>query len=175
MSRLTSEGLVVAEPQRGFRVAPISVEELNDVTAVRIQLEELCLERAIAGGDVGWEAHLVAAFHRLSRTAEREPGDPQRMNEEWSAAHSAYHEALVSACDSRWLLRLRSFLYAQSERYRRLSVPLVEVARDLNREHKDIADAVLARDAARAKVLMAEHLRMTANVLLEQTWPANAS
>ena len=63
LSRLTSEGLVVAEPQRGFRVAPISVEELNDVTTVRIQLEELCLDRAIAVGNVGWEAHLVAAYH----------------------------------------------------------------------------------------------------------------
>ena len=53
--------------------------------------------------------------------------------------------------------------------------PLAEVARDLNREHKDIVDAVLARDAALAKALMAEHLRLTASVLLEQTWPPNAS
>ncbi len=174
LARLTSEELVVAAPQRGFRVAPISADELRDLTAVRAQIEGLCLERALAVGDVGWESQLVAAFHRLSRTAEREPEDPERMGEAWSAAHAAYHEALVAACDSPWLLRLRAILYAQSERYRRLSVPLAEVARDLGREHQDLMEAALARDAARTKTLMAQHIELTTRVLLEQSWPAAA-
>ena len=175
LSRLTSEGLVVAEPQRGFRVAPISAEELRDLTEVRAQIESLCLERTIALGDVGWESNLVAAFHRLSRTPERQPGDPQRMNEAWSAAHAAYHAALVSAGDSPWLLRLRAMLYAQTERYRRLSVPVAEVARDLNREHQEIMQAALARDAARAKELMTQHLELTTYVLLKQPWLTEAA
>ena len=174
LARLTSEELVVAEPQRGFRVAPISADELRDLTSVRAQIEGLCLERAIAVGDVGWESQLVAAFHRLSRTPEREPDDPERMGEAWSAAHAAYHEALVGACDSPWLLRLRASLYAQSERYRRLSVPLAERARNLNREHQDLMEAALARDAGRTKALMAQHVELTTRVLLEQSWPAAA-
>ena len=141
---------------------------------MRAQIEGLCLERAAAVGDVGWESQLVAAFHRLSRTAEREPEDPERMGEAWSAAHAAYHEALVAACDSPWLLRLRATLYAQSERYRRLSVPLAEVARDLGREHQDLMEAALARDATRTKTLMAQHIELTTRVLLEQSWPAGA-
>lgn len=174
LSRLTSEGLVVAEPQRGFRVAPISADELRDLTGVRARIEGMCLERAIAVGDVGWESRLVAASHRLSRTPEREAGDPQRMNEEWSAAHAAYHEALVAACDSPWLLRLRGILYAQSERYRRLSVPLAGVARDLDREHREIMEAALARDAGRAEALMTEHIEPTTRVLLGRSWPDDA-
>ena len=174
LSRLTSEGLVVAEPQRGFRVAPISADELRDLTGVRTHIEGMCLERAIAAGDVNWESQLVAALHRLSRTPERQPGDPERMNEAWSAAHAAFHEALVAACDSPWLLRLRATLYAQSERYRRLSVPLAEVARDLNREHREIMEAVLARDAARAKEQMTKHLDLTTRVLLAQRRLADA-
>jgi DNA-binding GntR family transcriptional regulator len=173
LSRLTSEGLVVAEPQRGFRAAPISNEELQDLTSVRSQIEGLCLDRAIAVGDVGWESQLVAAFHCLSRTPEREPSDTQRMNEAWSAAHSAFHEALVAACDSPWLLRLRVILYAQTERYRRLSVPLAEISRDLNGEHHGIMQATLNRDAARAKELLTQHIETTTRVLLEQSWAAN--
>ena len=175
LSRLTSEGLVVAEPQRGFHVAPISAAELRDLTDVRAQIEGLCLERAVAAGDVGWEAQLVAAFHRLSRTPEREPDDPQRMSEAWSAAHGAFHAALVRGCDSPWLLRLRETLYAQSERYRRLSVPMAGRVRDLGREHRAIMDAVLARDAGQAKALMAQHLDRTTRVLLEQSWPAGTA
>lgn len=173
LSRLTSEGLVIAEPQRGFRAAPISAAELRDLTGVRAQIEGLCLERAIVAGDVGWEAGLVATFHRLSRTPERETGDEQRMSEAWSVAHCAFHSALVSGCDSPWLLRLRETLYAQSERYRRLSVPMGGTARNLRQEHQEIMDAALARDAGRAKALMAEHLELTTALLLQRSWPAD--
>lgn len=174
LSRLTSEGLVVAEPQRGFHVAPVSAAELQDLTGVRAEIEGLCLERAIAAGDVSWEAQLVAAFHRLSRTPEREASDPERMSEAWSAAHGAFHAALVGGCDSLWLLRLRETLYVQSERYRRLSVPVAVTARDLGREHQDIMDAALARDAGRARALMTQHLERTTAVLLQRPWAAEA-
>ena len=170
LARLTSEGLVVAEPQRGFRVAPISAAELRDLTEVRGEIEGMCLERAIAAGDLGWESDLLAAFHRLSRTPERPPEDLQRLSEAWSAAHGAYHKALVAACGSPCLLRLRSILYAQTERYRRLSVPLAEADRDLNGEHQEIMHAALARDAARARALMKQHLELTTRVLLKQSW-----
>src|ERR1700683_2974942 len=75
LSRLTSEGLVVAEPQRGFRVAPISAADLVDLTMVRVEIDTLCLKRAIACGDVDWEARLIAAAHLLARTPELEPED----------------------------------------------------------------------------------------------------
>src|SRR5215813_14549467 len=73
LSRLTSDGLVVAEPQRGFRAAPISPEDLRDLTMVRIEIDTLCLRQAVARGDVDWEARLVAAYHRLSRTPQHNP------------------------------------------------------------------------------------------------------
>lgn len=167
LSRLTSEGLVVAEPQRGFSVAPVSAAELRDLTAVRIEIEGSCLRRAIAAGDVAWEGELVAAQHRLSRTSLREPGDDHRVSEDFARAHAEYHRALVAGCNSPWLLRLRDILYAQTERYRRLSVPLAREERDLNREHREIADAALARDADGAVALLASHMGMTTAILLE--------
>ena len=143
---------------------------MRDLTAVRAAIEGMCLKRAIAAGDVAWEAGLVAAFHSLSRTHERAPGDPQRMNEAWSAVHADFHQALVAACNSPWLLRLRGILYVQSERYRRLSVPLATVERDLGREHRDIMDATLARDSDRAKMLLRSHIERTTTILLQQPW-----
>jgi len=167
LSRLTSDGLVISEPQRGFRAAPISVAELQDLTMVRMEIESLCLRRAIAAGTVEWEARLVAAFHRLSRTPERVPTDPVRSDDDWAGAHAAFHLALVDGGDSPWLLRLHSQLYAQSERYRRLSIPLTTGARDVAAEHQGILDAVLARDAARAVLLLTRHLGATTEILLE--------
>lgn len=166
LSRLTSEGLVVAKPQRGFRAAPISASDLVDLTMVRIEVDSLCLRRAISCGDVDWETRLVAAAHRLERTPERAPDDPARSNEDWAEAHAAFHLALVKGCDSHWLLHLHSLLYAQSERYRRLSVPFAITGRNVNEEHRAIVAAALARDTAVAVQLLATHLEATSRILL---------
>src|SRR5215468_999932 len=167
LSRLTSEGLVISEPQRGFRAAPISVADLKDLTMVRIEVEALCLKRAIAVGTVDWEARLVAAFHRLSRTPERVASDPVRAADDWAEAHAGFHAALVEGADSPWLLRLHAQLYAQSERYRRLSVPLSLEERDVGGEHRAILDATLKRDADKAVTLLTRHLDATTTILLE--------
>ena len=166
LSRLTSEELVVAEPQRGFSAAPISTADLRDLTMVRIEIEGLCLKRAIAMGDVGWESRLVAASHRLSRTPERAESDPTRSNDGWADAHAAFHLALIEGCASPWLMRLHSLLYAQSERYRRLSVPLAGQERNVAQEHQDILEAALGRDTERALDLLAAHLAVTTEILL---------
>lgn len=45
--RLTMEGLVLSEPSKGFVVAPISLDDLDDLTDTRIELETHCLRRSI--------------------------------------------------------------------------------------------------------------------------------
>src|SRR3954468_6573373 len=167
LSHLAAEGLVVAETQRGFQVAPVSAEDLADLTATRIDIEGLALRRSIDNGDVGWESALVAAFHRLSRTPEREASDPLRITEAWATAHADFHRALVAGCGSLWLLKLRAMLNAQSERYRRLSVPVAKHDRDLEAEHRGIMEAALAHDASRAVQLLTEHLSATTRILLD--------
>jgi len=177
LSKLSAEGLVIAEAQRGYQVADVSAEDLRDLTETRVDVENLCLMRSIEHGSVEWETAVVAALHRLNRTPYRTESDPDRLNDLWVAAHHALHEALVSACGSDRLLRIRAQLYDQSERYRRLSVPLYKNNRNVGKEHGQIAEAALARDAALATKLMAAHLRKTMEILLhgmKQMTPAAA-
>lgn len=166
LSRLTSEGLVVAEPRKGFKVAPITEEELSDITAVRATIESLCLESAIRHGDLKWESSIVATLFELSKLSLQDPTDPARVSEAWAETHKRFHETLVAACDSPWLLRLREILFVQSERYRRVSVPLDRAGRDLNAEHREIADAALARDIPAATAALRAHLEKTTRILI---------
>jgi DNA-binding GntR family transcriptional regulator len=168
LSRLTSEGLVTAEAQKGFRAAPISQSELRDLTAVRSEIECICLRNALEAGKLEWEGSIVAALHQLLRTPIHTANDPQRNSDDWAYNHAQFHEALVNACDSPVLLGIRAMLYAKSERYRRLSVPLVRFDRDVEGEHKALAAAVLARDADLATTLMLSHLRVTMDILLAE-------
>ncbi len=166
LSRLAAENFVVIEPQRGFRVAPISFGELRDLTRVRCQVEGSCIRDAIQHGDVEWEAGLMTALHRLSKLPMRAEGDPTRYNDAFALAHTAFHAAVVAACASPWLLRTREYLYFQHDRYRWISMPLATVERDVHGEHTRIAEAALARDADRAVQAMTDHLELTAEIIL---------
>jgi len=165
LSRLGSEGFVTFDESRGFRAAPMSVDDLIDLVAVRSDVEGQCLRRAIACGDLAWEGAIASAAHRLSRTPVRRDG---HLNDDYAAAHADFHAALVAACDSPWLLRLRHWLYAQSERYRYLTAPGMPQDRDLAAEHAELAEATLTRDADRAVAALAAHLQKTAGLLAEQ-------
>lgn len=158
LSRLSAEGLVVSEPQRGFTVAPVSRLDLEDLTRTRIEIELLCLERAIEVGDLDWEAGVISALHRMSRTQE---WDGDALSDAWIDAHADFHVALTSACDSQWLLRIRRALFAQAERYHRLSASVARRDRDVDCEHRALVDAVLARDIGHASQLIRAHLSLT--------------
>lgn len=167
LSRLASDGLVLIEPQRGFRVMPLDLDELRDLTNTRCQIEELCIRASVAQGGIEWETTLIAALHRLSRTPVQADGDGERYSEAFAAAHTTFHEAVVGACASRWLLQVRQLLCMQQERYRWLSRPLAKAERDLDKEHSTIARAALDRDADATVTLMTEHLQKTARIVLE--------
>ena len=171
LPRLTAEGLTVTQEkkgyQKGYAVAPVSNDELVDLTNTRISIEQLCLRDAIEHGGVDWEAEIVATCHRLSRIPERDPDDPRLANETWSATHAAFHFALAAGCKSKCLLRIRDGLYAQSERYRRLSVPLLRGERNVDAEHKTLADAMLRRNADHACGLISDHLWRTTRIILD--------
>ncbi len=49
LSRLSSEGLIVAEGQRGFEVAPISAKNLKEIASLRQLLEAHALEQRYRG------------------------------------------------------------------------------------------------------------------------------
>jgi DNA-binding GntR family transcriptional regulator len=166
LSRLASEGFVVSEPQRGFHVAPLSVDALRDLTDVRCSIEALCIRGAIEKGGVEWQSQVVAALHRLTHTPVWADKAARRYSDEYAKAHEIFHEVLAAGCGSPWLLHLRTILFNHSERYRWFTGPLSKVDRDLDREHREIAEAALSRDSERAVALMNDHLQMTARVIL---------
>jgi DNA-binding GntR family transcriptional regulator len=164
LSRLAVEGLVVGVDRRGFRVAPVSIADLDEITALRCELEGLALRWSIERGDDAWESAVVGAFHHLSRLHWEAPGRPGQVSDDWERRHTAFHHALASACGSERLLRLRAQFFNQTNRYRRLSVTL-KVPRDDRGEHRAIMEAALARDTERAVALVRRHIRRTADAV----------
>lgn len=159
LSLLISDALVVSQGQRGFRVAPVSLEDFEDITKTRVMLESEALRQSIALGDDAWEGELLAAFHRLSKAEEKLSDESAR--EEWEVRNRIFHEVLISACPSRWIKYFLSILYHQAERYRRLSLYLQPIPRDVHAEHEQLFNATMARDSEKATAVMAEHILLT--------------
>lgn len=181
LSRLTAEGLVNALPQRGFVVAPMSLDDLIELTEVRIGVELTCLRLSITHGDTEWETQVMSAIHRLVSEPHPVRGVTENVAavrsapSRWHVLHEDFHSALASACGNRWWLLLRRQLYTQSERYRRLSTPMTVGNRDVTAEHQAIADATLARDADAACDLLQKHLTKTTDLLRKSPMFATGS
>src|SRR5258707_12090420 len=166
LSRLAEERLVTTVGQRGFRVAPMSLDEMWEVTRLRQELEAEALRASIAKGDERWEAGLMAALHHLAKAPA--PRIPDRPAEDWDRRHRAFHDALIGACGSPWLLKFVGTLNDHLDRYRYLRgspTPPKGWARDLEREHRDLFEAGLARDANRAVELLIAHISRTADFI----------
>lgn len=161
LSRLVSEAMVSAEGQRGFTVAPIAIEELLDITRVRVAIETEALRTSIRQGDAGWRERLQAAYDELS--ALEQPLLEENVRR-WEAANGRFHEALLSACHSPWTLRLVRQLTQHSERYRRYAFGL-HSGRDVHTEHQLIFEAAIAGQDARAALALESHIRATPELI----------
>ena len=166
LTRLQGEGLVESEPQFGFRVVSISAESLRHLTEARCAIETLVFRSSIEHGDLAWESAVLAAHHRLDRTPQMEPDDPKRLSDDWSAAHAAFHLALLAGCPNPILLGTAISLRDSAELYQRLSVPEDVTKRDIPAEHRAILDAALAHDVDLASALLARHIQRTTDILL---------
>jgi DNA-binding GntR family transcriptional regulator len=65
LSKLAQEGLVRADERRGFRVPLISIDDLGDITRMRLMLDVPALRDSIEHGDRQWEQEIVASHSKL--------------------------------------------------------------------------------------------------------------
>lgn len=166
LNRLTSDGLVVFQDQRGFTVAAVSASELTELTETRCWVEEIALRRSIAASTADWEETLVVLCHRLIRTERSASSDGYAENVVWEEVHRSFHRALLSTCGSQPLRAFCDQLADRLYRYRQISVRKIYPRRDIDREHQAILAAILRNDADKAVTLLQSHYRATAEVVL---------
>lgn len=162
LSRLVSDALVVAEGQRGFTVAAASIEDLMDVTNVRVAVETEALRASVRNGDEFWRNRLRIAFDKLSEL--EQPIKDENLRR-WEQANVEFHEALLSACGSPWALRVVRQLTQHAERYRRFSFGL-HTGRNVHDEHQQIFDAAMSGQDARAALALESHIRATPDMII---------
>ena len=139
-----AEGLIIAEGQRGFEVAPVSADDFRQVAALRLLLENHALEQSFTAGDLDWEGRVVSAHHKLAVMEKRMLEGQRQTQELWKQCDWDFHHALISACGSDVLLSTHALIYDRYLRYQMIAVVFRgEIA---TREHQALLESALKRD-----------------------------
>jgi DNA-binding GntR family transcriptional regulator len=155
VKRLQHEGLVVQVPQREAYVAPLSLADMEDVYRVRLALEPMAVEEAARRFSEDDYRRLDAVLDEMVRAYES--GEARAGRE----LHRQFHLELYARAESPLLNRLIPPLLDATERYRVLGTPFRGTPRERGQEHREILQVCVQRDAARARAVLAEHLRRT--------------
>ncbi len=171
VERLRAEGLVVHQRGKGSTVAPLSVDDLLDIYAVRVGLESVAAGRGaprLTDGDVERMRGLVRKLGGLDHDDLRVL--PQYLDAEWSM-HEICYEA---AGHPRLLQEIRSYR-RQAERYFRLALAQGMNAHDDFQRQTAFFEACARRDGTAAERMARDLLEWTVERVAPMLGPEPAS
>lgn len=157
---LAAEGLVVIEPHRGAYVATLSIEDVEELYAVRIALEGLMTRVAterLTDADV---AELDACFGAM-RQAQQDDDRPGFI-----AADRAFHQRLYESGGRPRLLARILDLWDASTRQRPVVYESWATLQDAVTDHEPLLHAITRREPAAAEAATRAHLEGAASRVL---------
>ena len=157
LRRLESEGLVRLEAHRTMTIAPLTRRELHELYAVRLQLDPFAA--AMTAREASDET--LTEIERLARKrVERNPRALLRHNR-------SFHHAIYSSCSNLVLIGVLDQLWNRTDRYRLIVLQNRIQERAAEEEHREIAAALVGRDAEGVADLVYRHVEKTQR-LIEQ-------
>ncbi|HKV32211.1 MAG TPA: GntR family transcriptional regulator [Candidatus Dormibacteraeota bacterium] len=157
LRRLESDGLVRLEAHRTMTIAPLTRRELHELYAVRLQLDPFAA--ALTAREASDDT--LGEIERLARKRiERNPRALLQHNR-------TFHHAIYSSCRNLVLIGTLDQLWNRTDRYRLIVLQNRIQERAAEEEHREIAAALLGRDARRVADLVHRHVEKTQR-LIEQ-------
>jgi DNA-binding GntR family transcriptional regulator len=157
LRRLESEGLVRLEAHRTMTIAPLTRRELHELYAVRLQLDPFAA--ALTAREASDET--LTEIERLARKrVERNPRALLQHNR-------SFHHAIYSSSGNLVLIGVLDQLWNRTDRYRLIVLQNRIQERAAEEEHREIAAALVGRDARRVGDLVNRHVEKTQR-LIEQ-------
>lgn len=156
--RLEAQGLVVVEPRRGVRAAPLDAESVVEVARMRAALEPLALHHALPH---------ITADHVAQMRGCLDSARPGMDVAELEAVNQRFHDLLAQPCGMPRLLATLGDLHKASSRHLFAAWKWLDWRPRSDREHDAILAAVAAGEVDRACALLAEHIMAAGEALAE--------
>jgi DNA-binding GntR family transcriptional regulator len=152
LKELEADGLVTCFPSRGTEVSRLDRADLEQIFAIRLALEKLALERAIAAMTPDDHAALRDILVRQEATTDLPA---------WLELNEAFHGHINAASGWPRLVAQIARERQNIERYVRARIRL-DGRMQPQQQHWALLDACIERDAARGCRILEEHLSQTA-------------
>ena len=156
---LASDGLVLLTPHRGAQVAPLSVEELEELYMARLGLEGLAARLAAAHLDASALGRMRALLQQME--AAIEAGQTERF----LALDDEFHAIHRRGCGRPSLARRVERLVRLCHRYTRRARRLLADTAATREYHRALLAAFEARDGARAEQVVRRDLDFAAGTM----------
>jgi len=154
---LAGEGLVEAEPQHGFRVAPATRDDLCSLALLRGEIEPMALKLAMQTGDAAWRQGVIDSYERFAKVRSK-IGDERPIDRDWENQHRAFHLALIAGCNQPQIIAMMARWYDLCDRYRRLASPNLGATAGTNGDHEELVNAVIANQIDHAVEILRRHV-----------------
>ena len=150
LMRLGREGLVITLPRQGYRVAPVSIADVQDMFHLRDALEQACMERIVRRASDEQLAELDR-FRHFSAA---------RWDGGFIAYNREFHRTLARIAGKARMRDHLIDLIDQMERAVQLSLSSLKKddPQSLVDEHCQVIDALQERQASRAQRLVSRHV-----------------
>jgi DNA-binding GntR family transcriptional regulator len=163
LARLADEGLVERNARRGSRVAGLTVEDLDEISSVRVVLEQFVVVRVQERWSASAEKRLRAVVGEMMNAAATGDVDGVRDRDR------IFHELLWELAEHRTLLELAAKLRGRINSF--LRVATLALSRDeleLHVEsHAELVDAIASGVPRRARRAMEAHIATATNRVRE--------
>lgn len=156
IQRLESRNLVVRVPHVGARVVSLTLSELRDIYEVRVELESMACRLAaqrMSDAEIA-ELYALLAEHEASIAAEQGQSYYQK------AGDLDFHYRIIKGSQNTRLHQmLCGELYHLVRMYRYQTSTSAKRPLQALQEHQRIVEAIAARDAELAELLMRRHIQ----------------
>jgi DNA-binding GntR family transcriptional regulator len=143
--RLRHEGLLQSIPRSGYRITPVTIQDVQDIFALRLLLEPAAARQAAGRID----ETLLKELNELCR-AGYTPGD-RGSESTFLRANRQFHVAIADASGNRRLARMLGQLLEETERLFHLGLAVRDRTEEMKHEHEDLLAAVVSGDADAAE------------------------
>jgi DNA-binding GntR family transcriptional regulator len=151
---LEQKGLIERRPHRGVVVSDMSATDLEDTYNIRLDLESMAVRKAVPRIMEKDRLFLLGLVDEYEAALRADNGTAPDV-------HTKLHMSIYEYADSRWLRLLLPTLWDNSERYRRLQIPVRGTIAQRVEEHRILVEACASGDPDAAANELHAHLSRT--------------
>lgn len=164
LARLCHENLITSRPRKGYQIAPVTVQDVEEIFTIRAQLEPLAARLAVGRVDID-------ELRRLEAACREEISAPlSRQIDVFMNANKRFHLTIAQASGNHHLIAMLSSLMDEMARLVALGFNVQGTKPEIKHDHNAMIEAFSQGDAKRVELIARRHIETFQTMTLEKVY-----